>query len=205
MAKRAGFDGVEVHGANGYIIDQFLRDGTNRRTDAYGGTMQNRMRLLNEILDAVCKVWPARRVGVRLTPENTFNSMSDSDAQAHFGYFVEQLSARVLAHVHVLEGDMMTKASALARWIIAPCARNLPAPISPTTAMTSRGRYGCPVGTLCTELAKLSHASQGEAKKVFMLFRSWLRRQFTLLGGEADADELATHLLARSQGGCHAR
>lgn len=111
MAKRAGFDGVEVHGANGYIVDQFLRDGSNRRTDAYGGSMQNRMRLLNEILDAVCAVWPARRVGVRLSPENSFNSMSDSDPQAHFGYFVGELSPRGLAYVHVLEGDMLTKAS----------------------------------------------------------------------------------------------
>ena len=113
MAKRAGFDGVEVHGGNGYIIDQFLRDGSNRRFDAYGGSVQNRMRLLNEILDAVCAVWPARRVGVRLTPENSFNSMSDSNPQAHFGYFIEQLSPRGFAYVHVLEGDMMTKASAL--------------------------------------------------------------------------------------------
>lgn len=108
MAKHAGFDGVEVHGANGYIIDQFLRDGSNHRTDAYGGSMQNRMRLLNEILDAVCAVWPALRVGVRLSPENSFNSMSDSDPQAHFEYFVEQLSPRGLAYVHVLEGDMTT-------------------------------------------------------------------------------------------------
>jgi N-ethylmaleimide reductase len=112
-ARRAGFDGVEVHGGNGYIIDQFLRDGSNRRTDTYGGSVQNRMRLLNEILDAVCAAWPARRVGVRLTPENSFNSMSDSDPQAHFGYFVEQLGPRGLAYVHVLEGDMMTKAGAL--------------------------------------------------------------------------------------------
>lgn len=113
MAQRAGFDGVEVHGGNGYLIDQFLRDGSNRRSDAYGGSVRNRMRLLNDILDAVCAVWPARRVGVRLTPENSFNSMSDSDPQAHFEYFVEQLSPRGLAYVHVLEGDMLTKASAL--------------------------------------------------------------------------------------------
>ncbi len=113
MAKRAGFDGVEVHGANGYIVDQFLRDGSNHRTDAYGGSVRNRMRLLNEILDAVCAVWPARRVGVRLSPENGFNSMADSDPQAHFGYFMEQLSPRGLAYVHVLEGDMLTKASKL--------------------------------------------------------------------------------------------
>lgn len=109
MTKRAGFDGVEVHGGNGYLVDQFLRDGTNRRTDAYGGSAPNRMRLLNEILDAVCEIWPGRRVGVRLTPENSFNSMTDSDPQAHFGYFVEQLGTRGLAYVHVLEGDMMTK------------------------------------------------------------------------------------------------
>lgn len=109
MAKRAGFDGVEVHGANGYIIDQFLRDGSNQRTDAYGGSAQNRMRLLNEILDAVCAVWPRHRVGVRLTPENSFNSMADSNPQVHFEYFLEQLSPRGLAYVHLLEGDMMTK------------------------------------------------------------------------------------------------
>ena len=113
MAKRAGFDGVEVHGANGYIIDQFLRDSSNCRTDAYGGSVQNRMRLLNDILDAVCAVWPAQRVGVRLSPENSFNSMSDSDPQAHFEYFVKQLSPRGLAYVHTLEGDMMTNSSAL--------------------------------------------------------------------------------------------
>jgi len=113
VARRAGFDGVEVHGANGYIVDQFLRDGSNHRTDAYGGSVRNRMRLLNEILDAVCAVWPAQRVGVRLSPENGFNSMADSDPQAHFDYFVEQLSPRGLAYVHVLEGDMMTKGRAL--------------------------------------------------------------------------------------------
>lgn len=113
VAQRAGFDGVEVHGANGYIIDQFLRDGTNQRTDAYGGSVQNRMRLLNEILDAVCAVWPVHRVGVRFSPENSFNAMSDSDPQTHFGYFFEALSLRGLAYVHVLEGDMMTKSSTL--------------------------------------------------------------------------------------------
>ncbi len=111
MAKLAGFDGVEIHGANGYLIDQFLRDGTNHRTDAYGGGVQNRMRLLNDILDSVCSVWPAQCVGVRLTPENRFNSMSDSAPQAHFEYFAEQLKPRGLAYIHVLEGDMTTKAS----------------------------------------------------------------------------------------------
>jgi N-ethylmaleimide reductase len=113
MAKQAGFDGIEVHGANGYVIDQFLRDGSNQRSDAYGGSVSKRMRLLNEILDAVCAVWPTRRVGVRLSPENRFNSMADSDPHQHFAYFMAQLSLRGLGYVHVLEGDMMTKSRAL--------------------------------------------------------------------------------------------
>jgi N-ethylmaleimide reductase len=109
MAKAAGFDGIEVHAANGYLIDQFLRDGSNQRTDQYGGSIENRMRFLNEILDAVCEVWPSQRIGVRLTPENSFNSMSDSDPQNHFAYFISQLNSRNLAYIHLLEGDMMTK------------------------------------------------------------------------------------------------
>ena len=108
MARRAGFDGVEVHAGNGYLIDQFLRDGSNRRTDEYGGSAPNRMRLLNEVLDAVTGAWPAARVGVRLTPENSFNSMSDSDPQAHFGYYLGRLGTRGLAYVHLIEGDMTT-------------------------------------------------------------------------------------------------
>jgi N-ethylmaleimide reductase len=114
MARRAGFDGIEVHGGNGYLIDQFLRDRSNRRTDEYGGTAQNRMRFLNEVLDAVTGSWPAGRVGVRLTPENSFNSMSDSDPQAHFRYFLGQLRTRGLAYAHLVEGDMMSKSAGTA-------------------------------------------------------------------------------------------
>ncbi|EEP72918.1 NADH:flavin oxidoreductase/NADH oxidase [Micromonospora sp. ATCC 39149] len=113
LARTAGFDGVEVHAGNGYLIDQFLRDGTNQRTDGYGGTAANRMRFLGEILDVVCDVWPAGRVGVRLTPENSFNTMTDSNPQAHFAYFLQRLSLRALAYVHILEGGMATKATAL--------------------------------------------------------------------------------------------
>lgn len=109
QAKSAGFDGIEIHAANGYLIDQFLRDGSNQRTDQYGGNIENRMRFLNEILNTVCEVWPANRVGVRLTPENSFNSMSDSNSQQHFDYIIKQLDTRDLAYVHMLEGDMMTK------------------------------------------------------------------------------------------------
>lgn len=112
MAMRAGFDGVEVHSGNGYIIDQFLRDGSNLRTDRYGGSAQGRMRLLNEVLDAVTGIWPAGRVGVRLTPENSFNSMSDSQPQTHFGYFLEQLGTRSLAYAHLVEGDMTSRSAA---------------------------------------------------------------------------------------------
>ncbi len=109
MAKQAGFDGIEVHAANGYLIDQFLRDGSNQRTDEFGGSVENRMRFLNQILDAVCEVWPSQRVGIRLTPENSFNDMSDSNPAEHFCYFIKQLNSRNLAYLHVLEGDMMSK------------------------------------------------------------------------------------------------
>lgn len=106
-AKLAGFDGVEIHAANGYLLDQFLRDGSNQRSDEYGGNVENRMRLLNQVIDAVLESWDSKDVGIRLTPENSFNSMSDSDPQAHFNYFITQLNKRELAYIHLLEGDMM--------------------------------------------------------------------------------------------------
>ncbi len=109
QAKQAGFDGIEVHAANGYLIDQFLRDGSNQREDEYGGSLENRMRFLNQVLDAVLEIWPSNRVGVRLSPENSFNSMSDSDPKTHFSYFVQQLNSRDLAYLHILEGDMATQ------------------------------------------------------------------------------------------------
>lgn len=106
MAKQAGFDGVEIHAANGYIIDQFLRDGSNHRTDEYGGSKENRLRFLNQIIDAVLAEWDSQNVGIRLSPENGFNSMSDSNPQQHFQYFISQLNKRNLAYLHLLEGDM---------------------------------------------------------------------------------------------------
>lgn len=102
-AKEAGFDGVEVHGANGYLIDQFLRDGTNHRTDAYGGPVENRTRLLMEVTEAAVEVFGGDRVGVRLSPSSTFNDMSDSDPKATFGYAIQALNWFNLAYLHLLE------------------------------------------------------------------------------------------------------
>jgi N-ethylmaleimide reductase len=102
-AKMAGFDGVELHGANGYLIDQFLQDGTNKRTDEYGGSIGNRTRFLLEILEGVTDIWGGDKVGVRLSPASTFGSMSDSDPLALFDHAVEQLNRFGLAYLHVVE------------------------------------------------------------------------------------------------------
>jgi N-ethylmaleimide reductase len=102
-AKAAGFDGVEIHSANAYLLDQFLRDGTNHRADAYGGSIENRARLTLEVTDAVLKVWGADRVGIRLSPSLTINGMSDSNPAATFTYLADALSRRRLAYLHVVE------------------------------------------------------------------------------------------------------
>ncbi|MEL6222139.1 MAG: alkene reductase [Cyanobacteria bacterium J06627_8] len=102
-AREAGFDGVEVHAANGYLIDQFLRDGVNQRTDAYGGSIGNRTRFLLEVTQAVVSEWSSDRVGVRLSPYNPFNDMRDSDPIATFTYASEALRDFNLAYLHILE------------------------------------------------------------------------------------------------------
>lgn len=102
-ALEAGFDGVELHAANGYLFDQFLEDSTNLRTDEYGGSIENRARFLLEVTEAVIEVWGAQRVGVRISPAGTFNSMKDSDPAATFGYVAEALSALGIAYLHVVE------------------------------------------------------------------------------------------------------
>lgn len=105
-ALAAGFDGVEIHAANGYLLDQFLRDGTNKRTDAYGGSMENRARLLMEVTKAVVAVAGASKVGVRLSPVNPFNDMHDSNPQAMFNYVAGALNAFNLAYLHSVEGGI---------------------------------------------------------------------------------------------------
>jgi N-ethylmaleimide reductase len=103
-AHEADFDGVEIHAANGYLIDQFLRDKTNHRSDAYGGSLENRTRLLLEVTEAVVAVWGADRVGVRIAPTSPANDIADSDPATLFSYVVEALNPFGLAYLHVVEG-----------------------------------------------------------------------------------------------------
>ncbi|CAD6558331.1 alkene reductase [Paraburkholderia sabiae] len=102
-AKKAGFDGVQVHGANGYLLDQFLQDSTNKRTDAYGGPIENRARLLLEVTDACIDVWGADRVGVHLAPRGDSHTMGDSNAAATFGYVARELGKRKIAFIAARE------------------------------------------------------------------------------------------------------
>jgi N-ethylmaleimide reductase len=102
-AKKAGFDGVEVHSANGYLLDQFLQDNSNLRTDAYGGPVENRARLLLEIVEAVTSVWGADRVGVRIGPNNKFGGMGDSAPNVTFPYVAQALARFGLAYLHIIE------------------------------------------------------------------------------------------------------
>ncbi|MBJ9756344.1 alkene reductase [Burkholderia cepacia] len=103
-ALTAGFDGVEIHGANGYLLEQFIKDGANQRTDAYGGSIENRARLLLEVVTAVVTEIGADRTGVRISPVSPANGISCSDPQSQYNYIVEQLSAMGVVYLHVVEG-----------------------------------------------------------------------------------------------------
>ncbi len=103
-ARAAGFDGVEIHAANGYLIDQFLQSRTNQRTDRYGGSLENRYRFLREIVEAILTVWPANRVAVRLSPNGVFNDMGSPDFRETFTYVAGQLSKYELGYLHVVDG-----------------------------------------------------------------------------------------------------
>lgn len=102
-AKQAGFDGVEIHAANGYLLDQFLQDGTNQRRDAYGGSVENRARLILEVTDAILDVWSAGRVGVHLAPRGDMHDMRDSNPRETFGYLARELGKRKLAFIFTRE------------------------------------------------------------------------------------------------------
>lgn len=103
-AIEAGFDGVEIHGANGYLLDQFAKDGTNKRTDAYGGSIENRARLILEVSKAVAAEAGAERTGIRISPVTPANDVSDSNPQPLFDHIVDQLNALKLVYIHVIEG-----------------------------------------------------------------------------------------------------
>lgn len=102
-AQKAGFDGVEIHSANGYLLDQFLQDGTNKRQDLYGGSIENRARFLLQVVEEVMSIWGKDRVGVRLSPFGNFNDMSDSDPLSLFTYVIQELNDRNIAYIHVIE------------------------------------------------------------------------------------------------------
>lgn len=105
-AKEAGFDGVEIHGANGYLIDQFLQTGTNQRTDRYGGSLENRLRFMREVIEAVLTVWDAERVGIRLSPAGAANDMSDDDPAETFTAAARLVEDHGLVYLHVVEGEV---------------------------------------------------------------------------------------------------
>ncbi len=131
-ALEAGFDGVEIHAANGYLIDQFLQDGSNRRSDRYGGPIEHRARLLLEVVDAVRGVWGGGRVAVRISPSSRFNGMSDRDPSHDFDYVADALSSRELAYLHVVE-PRVSGSEEVAEGLQAVAARHL------------RQRFGGPV------------------------------------------------------------
>jgi N-ethylmaleimide reductase len=110
-AKAAGFDGVEVHGANGYILDEFLRDGANQRTGPYGGSIENRARLMLEVIQATCDVWGSDRVGLRISPLNSYNSMVDSDPVGLTTWLAQRLNDFNLAYLHVMRSDFLQEQS----------------------------------------------------------------------------------------------
>ncbi|QDU73453.1 N-ethylmaleimide reductase [Bremerella volcania] len=103
-AKEAGFDGVEIHSANGYLLDEFLQSKTNHRTDPYGGSIENRYRILDEVVQAISQVWPQERIGVRLSPNGAFNGMGSPDYREQFTYVAQQLNQYRLAYLHVMDG-----------------------------------------------------------------------------------------------------
>lgn len=134
-AMTAGFDGIELHGAFGYLIDQFLQDGSNQRTDEYGGSIENRAKFLLEVVAAVASVWGADRVGIKLSPSNTFYGMYDSNPQATFSYVLNALNRFNLAYVHLMEPNEVDLAT---RDVLHPVTR-LFRPIYQGTLITNGG------------------------------------------------------------------
>ena len=110
-ARRAGFDGVEIHAANGYLIDQFIRSSTNHRTDEYGGSLENRLRFPLMVVDAVTQVWGGERTGIRVSPTGTFNDMHDDDPITTYGVFASRLNESGIAYIEVVEDSFQGNAA----------------------------------------------------------------------------------------------
>lgn len=123
-AKKAGFDGVEIHAANGYLLDQFLTDGSNKRDDEYGGSVQNRFRFVKEVIESVLQEWPADKVGIRLSPTGQFNDVSDSDRLGTFSYVIDKLNEFNLAYLHIVEAFPGVEVSAEDRKVVTTLAAN---------------------------------------------------------------------------------
>ena len=134
-AEIAGFDGIELHGAFGYLIDQFLQDGSNQRTDEYGGSIENRARFLLEIVEAVTSVWGGNKVGIKLSPSNTFYGMKDSNPQATFSYVIDALNPFKLAYIHLMEPNEVDLATGEVLNPVTPLFR----PIYQGTIITNGG------------------------------------------------------------------
>ncbi|HLO86079.1 MAG TPA: alkene reductase [Nostocaceae cyanobacterium] len=124
-ALEAGFDGVELHGAFGYLIDQFLQDSSNQRTDKYGGSIENRSRFLLEVVEAVASVWGGSGVSIKLSPSNTFYGMQDSDSQATFTYVIDALNSYGLAYLHLMEPNEVDLATREVMQNLAPYYRQI--------------------------------------------------------------------------------
>ncbi|YAG07833.1 Alkene reductase [Nostoc sp. DSM 114167] len=134
-ALAAGFDGIELHGAFGYLIDQFLQDGSNQRTDEYGGSIEKRSRFLLEVVEAVASVWGANRVGIKLSPSNTFYGMHDSNPEETFGYAINALNSFGLAYLHLMEPNEVDLATREVMNPVTPYFRQ----IFPGTLITNGG------------------------------------------------------------------
>jgi N-ethylmaleimide reductase len=124
-AKEAGFDGVEIHAANGYLIDQFLRTGTNQRTDEYGGVAANRVRFLTEVTEKVLEVWDEKRIGVRISPTGTFNDMRDANSSETFSVAVERLNKYRIGYLHVVESAQDGPQNNESEWALLRSLREL--------------------------------------------------------------------------------
>jgi N-ethylmaleimide reductase len=141
-AQKAGFDGVEIHGANGYLIEQFLQSNSNLRTDRYGGSIENRARLLMEITQAAIEVWGADRVGVRLSPYGIANGSGEADPMSHYTHVVEALNPLGLAYLHFIEPRSSGAGRAEVNWQNVPSAMVLFRPIWKGVLITAGGFNG---------------------------------------------------------------